>query len=211
MVTHLFTHVQFLGWINQVGPTNRPGLPWLQGGPNPCSLHRLLGHLQGLITSYFLRVEYILSVYLIYIYNYIYIFDVYSEILSHISHTNWHFIWHPTWHTLRHCDILSDIYFDILCDILSDIYIYIPEGPSPMEKRWGGVGWGMLPSCSCYVDATLMGGVGWGGACYRHVHVTLMLRWWEGWGGVGHVTVMFMLRWCYVDGRGGVGWGMLPS
>ena len=137
---------------------------------------------------------------------------------------------------------------------------------SPMEKRWGGVGWGgvghvtvmfmlrwcyvdgrggvgwgMLPSCSCYVDATLMGGVGWGGvgwggACYRHVHVTLMLRWWEGWGGVGwgmlpscscyvdatlmggvgwggvgHVTVMFMLRWCYVDGRGGVGWGMLPS
>ena len=60
---------------------------------------------------------------------------------------------------------------------------------------WGGVGWGMLPSCSCYVDATLMGVVGWGGACYRHVHVTLMLRWWEGWGGVGHVTVMFMLRW----------------
>ena len=30
-------YVQFLGWINQVGPTNRPGLPWLQGGPNPCS------------------------------------------------------------------------------------------------------------------------------------------------------------------------------
>ena len=29
----------------------------------------------------------------------------------------------------------------------------------------GGVGWGMLASCSCYVDATLMGGVGWGGAC----------------------------------------------
>ena len=56
------------------------------------------------------------------------------------------------------------------------------------------MGWGMLPSCSCYVDATLMGGVGWGGACYRHVHVTLMLRCWEGWGGVGHVTVMFMLR-----------------
>ena len=40
----------------------------------------------------------------------------------------------------------------------------------------GGVGWGMLPSCSCYVDTTFMGGVGWGGACYRHVHVTLMLR-----------------------------------
>ena len=54
----------------------------------------------------------------------------------------------------------------------------------------GGVGWGMLTSCSCYVDATLMGGVGWGG--------------------VGHVNVMFMLRCCYVDGRGGVGWGMLP-
>ena len=34
----------------------------------------------------------------------------------------------------------------------------------------------MLPSCSCYVDATLMGGVGWGGSCYRHVHVTLMPR-----------------------------------
>ena len=55
----------------------------------------------------------------------------------------------------------------------------------------GGVGWVMLASCSCYVDATLMGGVGWGG--------------------VGHVNVMFMLRCCYVDGRGGVGWGMLAS
>ena len=40
----------------------------------------------------------------------------------------------------------------------------------------GGVGWGMLTSCSWYVDATVMGGVGWGGACSRHVHVTLMLR-----------------------------------
>ena len=40
----------------------------------------------------------------------------------------------------------------------------------------GGVGWGMLTSCSCYVVARLMGGVGWGGACYRHVHATLMLR-----------------------------------
>ena len=40
----------------------------------------------------------------------------------------------------------------------------------------GGVGWGMLTSCSCYVVATLMGGVGWGGACWRHVHVTLLLR-----------------------------------
>ena len=30
----------------------------------------------------------------------------------------------------------------------------------------GGVGCrGMLASCSCYADATLMGGVGWGGAC----------------------------------------------
>ena len=38
----------------------------------------------------------------------------------------------------------------------------------------GGVGWGMLTSCSCYVVARLMGGVGWGGACYRHVHVTLL-------------------------------------
>ena len=26
----------------------------------------------------------------------------------------------------------------------------------------GGVGWGMLASCSCYVDARLMGGEGWG-------------------------------------------------
>ena len=33
----------------------------------------------------------------------------------------------------------------------------------------------MLPSCSCYVDATLMGRVCRGGACYRHVHVTLMI------------------------------------
>ena len=56
------------------------------------------------------------------------------------------------------------------------IYKYIPEGPGVLRWRSGGVGWGMLPSCSCYVDATLMGGVGWGGACYRHVHVTLMLR-----------------------------------
>ena len=38
------------------------------------------------------------------------------------------------------------------------------------------MGWGMLTSCSWYVDATVMGGVGWGGACSRHVHVTLMLR-----------------------------------
>ena len=45
-----------------------------------------------------------------------------------------------------------------------------------VDGRGGGVGWGMLTSCSCYVDATLMGGVGWGGACYRHVHVALMLR-----------------------------------
>ena len=57
-------------------------------------------------------------------------------------------------------------------------YIY-PRGLGFSDGEavgWGGVGWGMLPSCSCYVDATLMGGVGWGGACYRHVHVTLMLR-----------------------------------
>ena len=29
----------------------------------------------------------------------------------------------------------------------------------------GGVVWGMLTSCSCYVGATFLGGVGWGGAC----------------------------------------------
>ena len=28
----------------------------------------------------------------------------------------------------------------------------------------GGVGWGMVASCSCYVAATFMGEVGWGGA-----------------------------------------------
>ena len=43
------------------------------------------------------------------------------------------------------------------------VYIYIPSGPQVSAR--GGVGWGMLASCSCYVDATLMGGVGWGGAC----------------------------------------------
>ena len=54
------------------------------------------------------------------------------------------------------------------------IYLYIPSGPQ--VSAMGGVGWGMLTSCSCYIDATFMGGVGWGGACQRHVHVTLMLR-----------------------------------
>ena len=33
------------------------------------------------------------------------------------------------------------------------------------------MGWGMLTSCSWYVDATLMGGVGWG-----HVNVMFMVR-----------------------------------
>ena len=42
------------------------------------------------------------------------------------------------------------------------IYIYIPSGPQVSAS--GGVGWGMLASCSCYVDATLMGGV-WDQAC----------------------------------------------
>ena len=86
------------------------------------------------------------------------------------------------------------------------VYIYIPRGLGFSDGEavgWGGVGWGMLPSCSCYVDATLMGGVGWGRACYRHVHVTLMLRWWEGWGGAcyRHVHVTLMLR-CW-EGWGG--------
>ena len=54
------------------------------------------------------------------------------------------------------------------------IYIYTPSGPQVSAR--GGVGWGMLTSCSWYVDATVMGGVGWGGACSRHVHVPLMLR-----------------------------------
>ena len=44
------------------------------------------------------------------------------------------------------------------------IYIYIHTLAAPgFRKGWGGVGWGMLTSCSCYVVATLMGGVGWGG------------------------------------------------
>ena len=49
----------------------------------------------------------------------------------------------------------------------------------------GGVGWGMLRSCSCYVDG--WGGVGWGmlTSCSWYV---------DGWGGVGHVNVMFMVR-----------------
>ena len=42
-------------------------------------------------------------------------------------------------------------------------HIYIPSGPQVSAR--GGVGRGMLTSCSCYVVATLMGGVGWGGAC----------------------------------------------
>ena len=47
----------------------------------------------------------------------------------------------------------------------------------------GGVGWGMLASCSCYVDATLMGGVGWGmlASCSCYVVATLMGG--VGWGG----------------------------
>ena len=45
------------------------------------------------------------------------------------------------------------------------IYIYIPSGPQVSAR--GGVGWGMLTSCSWYVD---------------------------GRGGVGHVNVMFMVR-----------------
>ena len=86
----------------------------------------------------------------------------------------------------------------------------------------GGVGWGMLTSCSWYVDGwggvghvnvmlyTLMGGVGWGlTSCswyvdgwggVGHVNVMFMVRWW---GGVGHVNVMFMVRWWV--GWGGVG------
>ena len=111
------------------------------------------------------------------------------------------------------------------------VYIYIPEGPGVLRwrsggvgwggvghvtvmfmLRWcyvdgrGGVGWGMLPSCSCYVDATLMGGVGWGmlQSCSCYVDATLL-------GGVG--WGMLPSCSCYVDATllGGVGWGMLPS
>ena len=48
------------------------------------------------------------------------------------------------------------------------------------------MGWGMLPSCSCCVDATLMGGVGWGmlPSCSCYVDATLM----GGWGGVGQCS-----------------------
>ena len=68
------------------------------------------------------------------------------------------------------------------------IYIYIPEGPGVLRWRSGGVGWGMLPSCSCYVDATLMGGVGWGmlPSCSCYVDATLMGG--VGWGGVGQCS-----------------------
>ena len=47
----------------------------------------------------------------------------------------------------------------------------------------GGVGWGMLTSCSWYVD-------GWGG-----VGILTSCSWYvDGRGGVGHVNVMFMVR-----------------
>ena len=47
----------------------------------------------------------------------------------------------------------------------------------------GGVGWGMLRSCSWYVD----GWVWWG--------MLMSYSWYvDGWGGVGHVNVMFMVR-----------------
>ena len=35
------------------------------------------------------------------------------------------------------------------------------------------MGWGMLTSCSWYVDATLMGRVGWGGVGYVNVLTAL--------------------------------------
>ena len=59
----------------------------------------------------------------------------------------------------------------------------IPSGPQVSPR--GGVGWGMLTSCSWYVDG--WGGVGWGmlTSCSWYV---------DGWGGVGHVNVMFMVR-----------------
>ena len=58
------------------------------------------------------------------------------------------------------------------------IYIYIPSGPQVSAR--GGVGWGMLTSCSWYVDGR--GGVG-------HVNGYV-----DGRGGVGHVNVMSMVR-----------------
>ena len=61
-----------------------------------------------------------------------------------------------------------------------------------------GLGWGMLTSCSWYVD-------GWGGACLRSCSwyvdgrdgggMLTSCSWYvDGWGGVGHVNVMFMVR-----------------
>ena len=55
--------------------------------------------------------------------------------------------------------VLRDVMY-ITC-----VYIYIPSGPQVSAR--GGVGRGMLTSCSWYVD---------------------------GWGGVEHVNVMFMVR-----------------
>ena len=77
------------------------------------------------------------------------------------------------------------------------IYIYTRGDPgSPMEKRWGWVGWGgvghgtrsVMLRC-CYVHGR--GGVGWGmvASCSCYVAATC----------------------CYVHGRGGVGWGMVAS
>ena len=134
-------YVQFWGWINQVGPTNRPGLPWLQGGPNPCSTpassawtparvnHQLLS--AGGIYSVSLSDIYII----IYIYK-LYIWRLFWDSISHLAYqlafylasyltytqTLWHFVWHIFWHFIWHSVWLSDIYFDILHDLLSDIY-----------------------------------------------------------------------------------------
>ena len=75
------------------------------------------------------------------------------------------------------------LYYIILCYIIlyyivlyyvGKKYIYIPSGPQVSAR--GGVGWGMLTSCSWYVDG--WGGVGWGMLTSYSSYV-------DGWGGVG--------------------------
>ena len=84
------------------------------------------------------------------------------------------------------------LYYIVLYYVGEKKYIYIPSGPQVSAR--GGVGWGMLTSCSWYVDG--WGGVGWGMLTSYSSYV-------DGWDGVG----WGMLRSCswYVDGRGGVG------
>ena len=127
-------YVQFWGWINQVGPTNRPGLPWLQGGPNPCSTPASSAWTPARVNHQLFSAGGIYSVSLSDLY--IYIWRLFWDSISHLAYqlafylasyltytqTLWHFVWHIFWHFIWHSVWLSDIYFDILHDLLSDTY-----------------------------------------------------------------------------------------